>query len=88
MARFSPIRGQGVGCGVNWPCPFATTQKKQENPEPFSDYANGVLGVAEKDVVAVDYAVQQMAEDPEFLSRSHATEEQIIKAMWPNRKVS
>jgi len=52
------------------------------------NFCGTVLGLPEKDVAAVDYAVRKMAEDPEFLSRSQATEEQIIRAMWPNRKVN
>jgi len=51
-------------------------------------FCGAALGLAEKDVAAVDYAIRKMAEDPEFLSKSHATEEQIIRAIWPNRKVN
>ena len=51
-------------------------------------FCGTVLGVAEKDVAAVDFAVRMISEDPEFLSKTQATEEQIIRAMWPNRKVS
>ncbi|MBU4234069.1 MAG: hypothetical protein KKD99_08865 [Proteobacteria bacterium] len=51
-------------------------------------FCGTILGLAERDVAAVDYAIQKMTEDPEFLSKHHATEEQIIRAMWPDRKVS
>ncbi len=51
-------------------------------------FCSAALGLAEKDVAAVDYAIRKMAEDPEFLSKSHATEEQIIRAIWPDRKVN
>jgi hypothetical protein len=38
--------------------------------------------------VPYKFAVRMISEDPEFLSKTQATEEQIIRAMWPNRKVS
>ena len=46
-----------------------------------------VLGVAEKDVAAVDFAVRMIWKTPNFYPKLRP-EEQIIRAMWPNRKVS
>jgi hypothetical protein len=45
------------------------------------------LDCVPRDVEAVSYAADQVSQDPTFLSKHKATEEQIVEAMWPNRRV-
>jgi hypothetical protein len=46
-----------------------------------------LVGCSPKDVEAVSYTVHLMAQDPEYLSKHKATDEQIINTMWPDRKM-
>jgi len=46
-----------------------------------------LVGCSPKDVEAVSYTVHLMAQDPEYLSKHKATDEQIINSMWPDRKM-
>lgn len=50
------------------------------------DLCGIALGLQPLDIHVVFYAVEQLTKDPTFMDQHKATEEQILKAMWPGKK--
>jgi hypothetical protein len=69
---------------------LATIALTQNLPLPavrlLVDLCGATLGCQKKDISAVFYATDMVVGDPEFLAKHQATEEQLLKAMYPGKK--